>query len=122
VTFDDVLNRHLASVRDRDLSTLDSTLHDEVVVLLPNGSLVQGRSAVRQLHRDWFADTDWTISYRPVVRTVLAGTATVLLDVHYTDVDADGKPIESDYFLGLTFVSVEGQWLLVLDQNSVPAR
>jgi ketosteroid isomerase-like protein len=119
VTFDEALNRHLTAVRTRDLSTLDDTLHDEVCVLLPGGALVCGRDAVRQLHHDWFADTGWSISFEPVVRTVVEGTASVLLDVHYTDVDDEGRPVDRDYFLGLTFAAVDGRWLLVFDQNSV---
>jgi ketosteroid isomerase-like protein len=117
--FDEALRRHLGTVQKRDLTGLVATLHPEVAVLLSNGTLVEGRDKVVELHREWFADPDWSIEFRTMRQTVLPDFASVVLAVAYRDVDPDGKPIAQEYFLGLCFARTGDGWLLVHDQNSV---
>lgn len=113
--FQESLQRHLAAVRERDLDALTPTLHPDVVVLLPNGTLVSGRDAVVDLHRAWFADPSWSLTFDTVSCTELEHLASVILNVHYTEAGSS----ERDYFLGLAFARSGEQWLLVHDQNSV---
>jgi|SRR4051812_5434970 uncharacterized protein (TIGR02246 family) len=112
------VQRHLAAVTERDLDSYIETVHDDVSLVLLDGRLVEGRTAVAALHRDWFADPDWSWQLTPL-RTGTAGdTGVALFAVGYDDVDQNGKPYTTRYLLGLTFTRTDGGWLLVHDQNT----
>lgn len=116
--FTEAVERHLAAVTARDLDTYLTTVHEDVSVVLPNGTLVEGRAAVGEFHREWFADPDWSWRLSPT-RTATAGdTGVALFTVDYDDLDRDGKPYTVCYLLSLAFARVDGTWLLVHDQNT----
>ncbi|WP_432147998.1 YybH family protein [Streptomyces sp. bgisy029] len=117
--FTTALDRHLAAVRARDLAAYMATVHDEATVILPNGRTVTGAEAVRAFHQSWFADPDWTMETETVRTVVHQDTAVAVLDVHYRDLDEDGKPYALRYLLSLVFARADGNWLLVHDQNTL---
>lgn len=116
--FAEAVQRHLAAVTGRDLDTYLSTVHDDVSLVLLNGTLVEGRAAVGEFHRDWFADPDWSWRLSPARSTTAGDTGVALVAVDYDDLDRDGRPYTVRYLLGLAFARVDGTWLLVHDQNT----
>ncbi|WP_336206965.1 YybH family protein [Nonomuraea sp. LPB2021202275-12-8] len=86
------LDAHLAAIAQRDLKAYAATLHDDVVVVLPSGRLLEGRQAVEDFHRDWFADLDWSQEMRQVSLVEAAGTVVALFEADYRDVDEAGEP------------------------------
>ena len=117
--FAGAVEHHLAAVSARDLPTYTATLHDDVAVVLPDGKLIEGRAAVTEFNRDWFADPDWSWTLEPI-RSVSDDSAGVaLFAVTYDDLDADGKPYAMNYLLSLTFTRPGDRWLLLHDQNTL---
>jgi uncharacterized protein (TIGR02246 family) len=118
VQFTEAVDRHLAAVTGRDLEGYRATLHPDVSLVMLDGRLLAGRDAVLDLHRAWFGDPDWSWTLTPVRSAVAGETGVAVYAVAYHDLDADGQPYELSYLLGLTFVRVDGAWLLLHDQNT----
>ncbi|MCC6376844.1 MAG: nuclear transport factor 2 family protein [Microbacteriaceae bacterium] len=119
MSFDEALARHLAAIENRDLAEYEKTVHSDAVVVLGNGTIIQGLTAILELHIGWFADTDWSLKTEVLHRTELHGLASVVLKVDYHDVDQNGAPTQHSYLLGLVFTkSEDDDWLLIHDQNT----
>ena len=114
--FTTAVERHLRAVTERNLDDYLATVHDDVSVVLLNGRTIEGRRAVGDFHRDWFADPDW--SWRLTPLTSSAGTGEALFAVEYHDLDQHGTPYELRYLLALTFTRRDGTWLLLHDENT----
>lgn len=113
-----VLEAHLSAIAERDLEAYSATIHDDVIVVLPNGKRLEGRQAVEGFHRDWFADLDWTQEMRQVSLVETAGTLVAIYEADYHDVDRDGAPIHARNVVSLVFAKEPEGWLLVHDQNT----
>lgn len=107
------LDVHLAAIAGRDLDGYAATLHDDVIVVLPNGSLIQGRDAVLDFHREWFKDLDWS---QEMSMVSVVETETTLVGVYEADY-RDG-PLHKRNLVSLVFTLVDGSWLLLHDQNT----
>ncbi|ARI54014.1 YybH family protein [Streptomyces rhizosphaericola] len=117
--FTTALDHHLAAIDARDLEAYMATVHHEATIVLPGGGTLTGSDAIRAFHRKWFDDPDWTMTATRT-RTVLhRDTAVAVFDVDYRDLDGDGRPYTMRQVLGLVFALVDGDWLLVHDQNTV---
>lgn len=108
------VSAHLAAIAARDLDAYLATVHDDVSIILPNGKLITGRKAVADFHKDWFADTDWTMQTEVVHEAKAENTTVVVVDVDYHDLDMEGRPYSKQYLLSLVFVD----GLLLHDQNT----
>lgn len=114
--FDELLERHLAAVPERDLDTYAATLAEDVTVIFPNGQEVVGREAVVDFHREWFADDQWI--WEPEIiesHAASGGLANALVRYTYRDTP-DGEPRQR--WLALHFRNDGDGWLLYHDQNT----
>ncbi|MGW3254414.1 YybH family protein [Streptomyces fungicidicus] len=116
--FTTALDRHLAAIRDRDLDGYVLTVHPDATLILPNGRTVTGTDEIRSFHKNWFQDPDWSMTTETVRTLELADTAVAVLAVDYRDLDAEGRPYALRHLLSLVFARVDGEWLLVHDQNT----
>jgi uncharacterized protein (TIGR02246 family) len=116
--FATAVDRHLTAVTERDLDSYLATVHDDVTLVTLNGRVVKGRQAVGDLHRDWFADPDWSWQLTGLHTSETGDAGTALFTVDYNDLDRAGKPYSLRYLLGLTFARGNGTWLLLHDQNT----
>jgi uncharacterized protein (TIGR02246 family) len=116
--FADTLSVHLAAVSGRDLAAFAPTLAEDVVVIFPNGGRLEGKQAVLDFHREWFADNQWI--YEAEVVRVEEGTdqASALVRYSYRD-DAEASP--SLAWLVLEFRRTDVAWQLYHDQNTAIA-
>ncbi len=116
-SFDATLKRHLNAIASRDLPEILATVADGdvVMVILPNGSLLQGKTAFADLHKEWFADPDWRMEFTEVRRYETEHLCSVLLRYSYRDTP-EGPAREC--FLNLVFQRFDDGWLLVFDQNT----
>jgi hypothetical protein len=119
--FEEALNNHLEMVKRRNLPGFTKTvIQDErLILILPNGTLIEGFEAVKQFHAEWFSDPDWTLESRLIKTIIGQDLGTALLEVEYKDLDMDGEPYFLKYYLNLTFLFENEQWLLVFDQNTM---
>jgi len=116
--FDLAVDRHLTAIGARDVDAYLATVHDDVSMVLPDGTLLNGRAAVGAFHRDWFADPDWAWELDLTHSARVGDTGLVVYTVDYHDLDADQKPYSMRYLLSLVFTRVGGDWLLLHDQNT----
>ncbi len=121
MNFQTALATHLAAIQTRDLAAFEATLTTgaDCTLILPNGHLIEGRTAVLDFHREWFADPDWRLVLQPLRQIETVSTGLALFEVTYHDLDADGQPYELRYYLSLLFVNEAGEWRLVHDQNTL---
>jgi uncharacterized protein (TIGR02246 family) len=116
---DEALQEHLSALQRKDLAAYAATLADEVVLILPDGSVLDGKAAVVELHREMFADDSWT-QERTVRRVLTAGsTGWVLIEYRFVVVDAEGQVVsDRRAYFTLTYALVEDRWLVIADQNT----
>jgi len=112
----EAIARHLETITARDVDGYATTLHDDIVLVLPTGTTMVGKAAVVDFHREFFADPDWTQDLTERTTTVGEHTARVLFEADYRDVDAAGAPVHKQYLVGLVFARVGDEWLLLHDQ------
>jgi hypothetical protein len=119
MTFKQALTKHMNAVMERNIEDFNSTIHtNSITLILGNGKFIQNREEFIRFHEDWFADLDWSITYEVVKTVETASLSTAILRIHYEDLDENKNPYEFDYYLQLVFENVNGNWLLVLDQNT----
>lgn len=111
--FEDALRDHLDAIDARDADAFERTLHDDVRLVGPGGSIIEGRSEAAQAHRTWFAEDDWRFDPAVIWREERAGAAWALASVTYTS-----RGDASRFLLFLLFVSDGGSWKLLYDQNT----
>jgi uncharacterized protein (TIGR02246 family) len=117
--FPDAVNRHLAAIGARDLDGYLDTVHPDVTLIMPNGTLLAGRDEVAAFHRDWFGDPDWSWELDLRHTVTAGGTGVAIFAADYHDLDGEGRPYESSYLLTLVFVRDGDRWLLLHDQNTL---
>jgi ketosteroid isomerase-like protein len=111
--FADALHEHLSAIRERDIERFARTLHADVHLVGPNGSVIEGYEDAVAAHRGWFAEAGW--AFEPSVRwsDERDDAAWALADVRY----ASGAKLDR-FLLFLLFVRDGGRWKLVYDQNT----
>jgi ketosteroid isomerase-like protein len=111
--FDDTLTEHLEAISDRDIERFARTLHPDVRLVGPNGSMIAGYDDVVAAHRGWFVEPDWTFFPTVLWTGERLQSAWALADVRYV---SNGKA--NRFLLFLLFVRNGGQWKLLFDQNT----
>ena len=81
----------------------------------PDGSFLATRAENEAMTKDWFANKDWRMTFEPVSKVIGSDLAVVLVKYAYQDTP-DGEPRYA--YLALTFQLQDGEWRLVLDQNT----
>lgn len=118
--FNSTLNNHLNAIKNRDITNYLATVADTAVVIMLNGTKIEGKAAIQALHADWFADTDWSIDFKIENAFETTDSALACLAVSYTDKDSSGKTLTFCYWLSLLFHKNvnTSKWELVFDQNT----
>ena len=116
------LARHLAAIDARDLDALLSTVtqDERLTTILPNGKVLRTRAQYRDLHVDWFRETDWRMVFETQDVRVLGDTGIARVRYDSQVRDASGAyASRREAILTLVFARERGQWRLVYDQNTV---
>lgn len=113
--FRPVLEAHLRAIEQRALEALLATVDDrEVLVLLPNGKQIGSRAEFEAFHREWFAETDWSMKFH--VEKVVETPELAYGLVTYTYTDPSGS--KGRWLLLVFRRTAGGTWKLVHDQNT----
>jgi ketosteroid isomerase-like protein len=109
------LAAHVEAVQNRDLDALIKTITEgeHLTLIFPDGTTYSTRQEYLDFHREWFADTSWTMEMEPVSLLVRGDLGIALMRTTYTDQAGPRQAL-----LSLTFSQEEGQWRLVFDQNT----
>jgi len=120
MNFNETLNLHLNSMKNKDLSSFIGTVKvEDITLIMPNGSFISDQDEFINLHKDWFSDEDWSMEYTLVRTEIGSELAFSLISVDYTDCDETGKPVKMNYYLNLIFRNYNDKWLLIHDQNTI---
>lgn len=118
--FKSTLELHLDSMRSKDLNKFMSTVKlEDIILIMPNGTLIRGKEEFIELHKNWFADKDWDLNYKILNTEESIEIAYGLATIDYKDCDAEGNIIKMNYYLNLIFRKQDGKWLLIHDQNTI---
>lgn len=119
--FKEVLEIHLKSIKDKDFDLFITTISDDedITLIMPNGTLINGRKNFVDLHKEWFLDEDWDFNYEILKIEEGQEISFALLKVDYKDLDGKGNEYLMNYYLNLLFKKMEDQWRLVYDQNTL---
>ncbi|QUH26615.1 YybH family protein [Serpentinicella alkaliphila] len=118
--FKSTLMLHLDSMRSKDLDNFLSTVNlNNVVLIMPNGTIIRDKEDFIELHKNWFIDNDWNLNYKILNINEGLEIAYALVDIDYYDCDIEGNIIKMNYYLNLIFCRKEGKWLLTHDQNTI---
>lgn len=74
------LSSMLGAMRGRDAAALDRTLAQgiEPQIVYYWGETVSGRDAILQWHREWFAETGWSIEPGPITHALVGADVAVV--------------------------------------------
>ena len=111
--FEDALSEHLDAIATRDLERFARTLHRDVRLIGPTGSVIHGFDDAVAAHRGWFAEGGWV--FEPSIEWVEErdGAAWALANVRYTSASGLNR-----FLLFLLFVKDGENWKLIYDQNT----
>ncbi|WP_025028532.1 hypothetical protein [Caldalkalibacillus mannanilyticus] len=57
--FRNTLELHLNSMKNKNLNKFISTVRlEEIILIMPNGTLIREKAKFLELHRSWFEDSD----------------------------------------------------------------
>jgi hypothetical protein len=107
-------------MRSKDLYKFISTVKlEDIILIMPNGTLIREKEEFIDLHKNWFADNDWDLNYKILNIEESKEIAYALVTIDYKDCDAERNIIKMNYYLNLIFRKQDEKWLLIHDQNTV---
>ncbi len=118
--FKQLLELHLKSLVLKDYKGfIDTVSKDNITLVMPNGNLITTYKDFAKLHKEWFSDNDWSISYEIINTMEKSDICTAFLSVLYKDVNEKNEPVILTYFLNLIFEKKDNNWFLIHDQNTI---
>ncbi len=119
MTFRETLDKHLKAIQDRDLTALAETLPaDDLTLITSDGRLVRSVAEFLDMHRGWFAMTNWTLGWTVARTEETAEMGFAVLELDYREAPPDRPPLRQRSCLTLVFRRQAGGWVMVLDQNT----
>jgi hypothetical protein len=122
MTFRETLEKHLRTIRERDLPALIETLPDETLTLITSdGQLIHTVAEFVARHRNWFDQPSWTLETEIVDVFNSPELALAVIRLDYRDEQTGMPPLHETSVLTLAFALRQSRWVMVLDQNT-PVR
>ena len=111
---DSAIQAYVDTTDARDAEGFADLLHPEVTAIFADGEVLLGRDATMAFIGPFFAAPGWTQTFDEVARQVEGcSTGFVLFDSVYTQGDTVVPVV-----IGLTFTRVDGEWLVLHNQDS----
>jgi ketosteroid isomerase-like protein len=110
--FQEALHDHLDSISSRDVERFARTLHPDVRLIGPTGSIIRGYDDAVAAHRGWFIEGGWVFEPSILWTEEREGAAWALTSVRYSTPQGLTR-----FLLFLLFVR-DGDWKLIYDQNT----
>lgn len=118
--FTALLEKHLRSVSERDLSTLEGTLSPkgDMLFILPQSPLRTKSSEFMDYHRAWFQDTTWSFETKILETNVEQDMGIAVVEAVYSEPERDGKPYFNRMHVSYALRKMDGNWYVVKDHAS----
>lgn len=111
--FDRATRTYRETFPARDLATLGDLLHEQVTVVLADGTVVLGRDRAIDALTPFFEDPRWTQTFDEVTRVVNRCRSGFIL---FDSVLSFPSGFTRHTLIGLTFTFEHGRWLILHDQ------
>lgn len=93
--FRNTLELHLDSMKNKNLNKFISTVRlEDIILIMPNGTLIREKDKFLELHRSWFEDNDWSLNYEILNIEEASEMAYALININYNDCDEKGNIIK----------------------------
>lgn len=121
-SFTTTLDVHLEAIAKGNLEQLAPTVSESVIMIGPDGRKYDGKDAFMDLHKNWFASSNWKWDGRILKTESSDSLGFGLVQYKYTENDPAGHvTLESNAYLILVFKNSALGWQLTHDQNtSIP--
>ena len=112
-TFSAALSEHLEAISSRDIDRFAHTLHPDVRLIGPTGSVIRGYDDAVAAHRGWFIEGGWVFEPSVLWTEEREDAAWALTSVRYSTPQGLTR-----FLLFLLFVREQSDWKLIYDQNT----
>jgi ketosteroid isomerase-like protein len=119
--YDCTVDRHVSAIKTHDWDSFVSTItaQPDLQLILPDGTMIDGREAYLEILEPWLTGGGFTVSEEVIDQRIGADLGYTLLRMTQLN---EGEEEPSRYFLLLVFALEDGEWRLVHDQNTaIPA-
>ncbi|WDI31716.1 nuclear transport factor 2 family protein [Hyphococcus flavus] len=115
--FNAAVKAHLAAINAKDLEAYAPTVtgRNDLMIIFPEGEVIETTDDVIGFHREWFQDENWRMDIETVKLMEGEDMSAALLKYDYRDTP-EGEPRSS--WLLLLFQLEGGEWRLIHDQNT----
>ena len=111
--FSQALNEHLSAISSRDIERFARTLHPDVRLVGPTGSVIHGYDDAVAAHRGWFVEGGWIFEPSTLWTDERDESAWALTSIRYSTEEGLNR-----FLLFLLFVRTGEGWKLIYDQNT----
>lgn len=111
--FSVALSEHLESISSRDIDRFAHTLHRDVRLIGPTGSIIHGYDDAVAAHRGWFIEGGWVFEPTILWTEERNESAWALTSIRYSTSQGLTR-----FLLFLLFVHDGDDWKLIYDQNT----
>jgi len=119
--FLETLQLHLDAVANKDISTLESTIHPngKMQLILPKEPIKTTVEEFVTYHKEWFAlDNNWTFSTKVLNYKVDKTLGMAVVEVLYKEPLRNEKPYYNRMIVSYDLEQVDGKWYFIKDHAS----
>ncbi len=115
-----IIQKHLNSVSNRDLSTLKSTMHPDgkMQLILPGAEIINGVDGFIEYHENWFDDITWTFETKILNTEIGERFGMAITEIVYREPERNGKPYFNRMIVSYDLEKVNGIWYIIKDHAS----
>lgn len=118
--FNTQMEKHLNAITNKDLETLQSTMHPggKMQLILPDQEIMMSVDSFMQFHIDWFIGGEWTFTTEILNTEVGDRIGMAIVEAIYREPDRDGKPYFNRMMVSYTLELLDDQWYIIKDHAS----
>ena len=115
-----VMQKHLDAVSNRDLETLIATLYPDgpMQLILPGQEIIESVAGFIEFHQNWFAQPNWTFETQILNAEVGESMAMVVVQIIYREPERDGQPYFNRMIVSYDLKRIDGNWYVIKDHAS----
>ncbi|TMM57461.1 hypothetical protein FEE95_13330 [Maribacter algarum] len=111
----------LESLENKNLNQLTNIMSasDEMSLIFTDGTILSGVDSFIEFHRNWFLDTNWTMTHELVDFNCYGNYSTSTVKAYYKEQQRNGKPYH--HYMIVSYVlrkAHDGEWMIIKDQST----
>lgn len=111
----------LNAVSERDYKTFLRYFREDIEfqAVLPDGKVFNDVSSFLESQKTWFEGTTGSFNFKLQKTVVSSELGAAFALINYKNVDASGVPFNLEIYTSFIFCNIDGNWILIHDQNTV---